>query len=154
HLRDRQLPGGRRLYLPRPENPVPMSAPPSVVSEPVVLAPPRPWADREWVVLLLRLVRRRTALFGLLVVMIAVLAAALAPALTPFDPLEQDIAQRLKEPGWQDAQGRVHPLGTDHLGRDILARIVYGARIALLVGLSAVLISGFLGMTIGLVAGY
>jgi peptide/nickel transport system permease protein len=131
-----------------------MSSPPSVATEPVVLAPPRPWAEREWVVLLSRLVRRRTALFGLLVVAVTVFAAVFAPALSPFDPLDQDIAQRLKEPGWQDAQGRVHPLGTDHLGRDILARVIYGSRIALVVGLSAVLISGVLGMTIGLVAGY
>jgi peptide/nickel transport system permease protein len=110
--------------------------------------------EREWVALLARLARRRTALFGLLVVAVVVLTAALAPLFSPFDPLEQDISQRLREPGWQDAQGRVHPLGTDHLGRDILARIIYGARIALLVGLSAVLISGLLGMMIGLVAGY
>jgi peptide/nickel transport system permease protein len=73
---------------------------------------------------------------------------------SPFDPLEQDIGQRLKEPGWQDAQGRVHVLGTDHLGRDILARVIFGSRIALVVGLAAVLISGVLGMVIGLIAGY
>jgi peptide/nickel transport system permease protein len=120
----------------------------------VVLAPPRPWAEREWVILLSRLVRRRTALFGLMVVTVVVLAAVFAPLISPFDPLAQDISQRLKEPGWQDAQGRVHPLGTDHLGRDILARVIYGSRIALLVGLAAVLISGILGMAIGLVAGY
>ncbi|MDP2703175.1 MAG: ABC transporter permease, partial [Candidatus Rokubacteria bacterium] len=72
----------------------------------------------------------------------------------PFDPLEQDINQRLKEPGWQTAEGRVHVLGTDHLGRDILARVIFGSRIALVVGLSAVLISGVLGMAIGLVSGY
>jgi peptide/nickel transport system permease protein len=128
--------------------------PPSVATESAVLAPPRPRAEREWITLLGRLVRRRTALFGLLVVGLVVLTAALASTLTPFDPLEQDIGQRLKEPGWQDAQGRVHALGTDHLGRDILARIIYGSRIALLVGLSAVLISGLLGMLIGLMAGY
>ncbi len=133
-----------------------MSPPPpsSVATEAVPLARPRRWAEREWATLLVRLVRRRTALFGLLVVALAMLTAALAPLLSPFDPLEQDIGQRLREPGWQDAQGRVHPLGTDHLGRDILARIIYGSRIALVVGLAAVLISGLLGMIIGLVAGY
>jgi peptide/nickel transport system permease protein len=104
--------------------------------------------------LLRRLVRRRTALFGLLVVLVVMLAAAAAPLVAPFDPLEQDIGQRLREPGWQDAQGRVHALGTDHLGRDILSRIIFGSRIALLVGLAAVVISGVLGMIIGLVAGY
>jgi peptide/nickel transport system permease protein len=83
-----------------------------------------------------------------------VLAAVFAPVVSPFDPLAQDISQRLKEPGWQDAQGRVHLLGTDHLGRDILARIIHGSRIALLVGLAAVAISGILGMAIGLIAGY
>jgi len=114
----------------------------------------RPWAEREWVALLRRLVRRRTALFGVLVVLVVMLAALAAPLVAPFDPLEQDIGQRLREPGWQDAQGRVHPLGTDHLGRDILSRIIFGSRIALLVGLAAVVISGVLGMIIGLVAGY
>jgi peptide/nickel transport system permease protein len=129
--------------------------PPSSVATPVVpLAAPRPWADREWVTLLRRLVRRRTALFGMLVVLGVMLAAVLAPVVSPIDPLEQDIGQRLREPGWQDAQGRLHPLGTDHLGRDILARIVFGSRIALVVGLAAVAISGVLGMLIGLIAGY
>ena len=117
-------------------------------------ARPRPWTQREWVALLRRLVRRRTALFGMLVVLAVMLAALVAPLVAPFDPLEQDIGQRLREPGWQDAQGRVHPLGTDHLGRDILSRIVFGSRIALVVGLAAVVISGVLGMVIGLVAGY
>jgi len=110
--------------------------------------------ERHWLVALRRLARRRTALFGLGVVVIVLLAAVFAPWLTPFDPLEQDINQRLKEPGWQNAAGHVHPLGTDHLGRDILARVIFGSRIALVVGLSAVLISGVLGMMIGLVAGY
>lgn len=133
------------------------AAPPSsssVATPTVPLARPRPGVEREWVALLRRLVRRRTALFGLLVVLGVMFAAVLAPLFAPFDPLEQDIGQRLREPGWQDAQGRVHVLGTDHLGRDILSRIVYGSRIALVVGLAAVLISGILGMVIGLVAGY
>jgi peptide/nickel transport system permease protein len=128
--------------------------PPSVATEAVALATPRSRVDREWVTLLRRLMRRRTALFGMLVILGVMLAAAFAPLVAPFDPLEQDIGQRLREPGWQDAQGRVHPLGTDHLGRDILSRIVFGSRIALVVGLAAVAISGVLGMLIGLVAGY
>jgi peptide/nickel transport system permease protein len=129
--------------------------PPSVAATEVAPLPSaRSRSQREWVTLLRRLVRRRTALFGMVVCLGVLLAAVLAPLVSPFDPLEQDIGQRLRSPGWQDAQGRVHPLGTDHLGRDILARIVYGSRIALVVGLAAVLISGVLGMIIGLVAGY
>ncbi len=133
-----------------------MAAPPSsaAVTEVAPLPSARSRSQREWVTLLRRLVRRRTALFGMLVFLGVLVAAVLAPLVSPFDPLEQDIGQRLRSPGWQDAQGRVHPLGTDHLGRDILARIVYGSRIALVVGLAAVLISGVLGMIIGLVAGY
>jgi peptide/nickel transport system permease protein len=120
----------------------------------VALPAPVSVEEQRWVMTLKRLARRRTALFGLGVVSIVLVAAAFAPWLTPFDPLEQDINQRLKEPGWQSAEGRVHALGTDHLGRDILARVISGSRIALVVGLSAVLISGVLGMAIGLVSGY
>jgi len=127
-------------------------APPNGVA--VALRAPVPLEERLWLVTLKRLARRRTALFGLGVVVVVLLAALFAPWLTPFDPLEQDINQRLKEPGWQTDAGRTHFLGTDHLGRDILARVIFGSRIALVVGVSAVLISGVLGMAIGLVAGY
>jgi peptide/nickel transport system permease protein len=127
-------------------------APPNGIA--VALRAPVRVEEKQWLVTLKRLARRRTALVGLGVVVIVLLAALFAPWLSPFDPLEQDINQRLKEPGWQTAAGRIHVLGTDHLGRDILARVIFGSRIALLVGLSAVLISGVLGMAIGLVAGY
>jgi peptide/nickel transport system permease protein len=114
------------------------------------LAPTR----REWWVFVRRLARRRTSLFGLVVVAVVVLTALAAGFVTPFDPVEQNIGERLKAPLTRDADGRVHLLGTDHLGRDILARIVFGARPALLVGFAAVAISGVLGMLSGLVAGY
>jgi peptide/nickel transport system permease protein len=127
-------------------------APPNGIA--VALRAPVPVEERQWLVSLKRLARRRTAVFGLGVVVVVLLAALFAPWLTPFDPLEQDINQRLKEPGWQTAAGRIHLLGTDHLGRDILARVIFGSRIALVVGVSAVLISGVLGMAIGLVSGY
>ena len=101
-----------------------------------------------------RLIRRRTALVGLVVVVAVVFAALLAPVLTPFDPLAQDITQRLKPPGWTNTEGRAHWLGTDHLGRDILGRILSGSRIALVVGLAAVAIAGTLGLVIGVLSGY
>jgi peptide/nickel transport system permease protein len=127
-----------------------MSTRATALPMPEALAPPR----SEWWVFIRRLARRRTSLFGLVVVT-AVVATALAAALiTPFDPTEQDIGARLKAPLTRDAGGRVHVLGTDHLGRDILARIVFGARPALLVGFAAVAISGVLGMMAGLLAGY
>ena len=110
---------------------------------------------REWLVFLRRLAARRTALFGLVVVAIVVLTAVAAPLLSPFDPIEQDLGdRRLKEPGFRDAAGALHPLGTDHLGRDLMARVIYGARPALLVGFAAVAISGLIGMAAGLVSGY
>jgi peptide/nickel transport system permease protein len=109
---------------------------------------------REWFVLVTRLVRRRTALFGAVVVALVIATAVAAPWLSPFDPIVQDIGNRLKPPGWRDAAGNLHPLGTDHLGRDLLARVIYGAQPALLVASAAVLISGVLGMAAGLVGGY
>ncbi len=88
---------------------------------------------REWLVFAQRLARRRTALFGLIVVAVVVATALAAPWISPFDPIAQDIGNRLKPPGWQDGIGRLHPLGTDHLGRDLLARVIFGAQPALLV---------------------
>jgi peptide/nickel transport system permease protein len=111
-------------------------------------------AAREWLSFGRRLARRRTALFGVLVVALVVLTALAAPWLTAFDPVEQDIGDRLKPPAWRDPQGRLHPLGTDHLGRDLLARVIYAARPALMVGFAAVAISGILGMATGLLSGY
>ena len=111
-------------------------------------------ARREWVAFLRRLARRRTALFGLCVVVAVLVLAVAAPWVTSWDPIEQDIPSRLQAPGSVHASGRVHVLGTDHLGRDLLARIVFGARPALLVGFAAVAISGLLGLVLGLVSGY
>ncbi len=122
----------------------------NAIALPVERAPAR----REWVAFLRRLARRRTALFGLVVVALVLVAALGAPWLVAWDPIEQDITHRLAPPGSQDPAGRVHVLGTDHLGRDILARIVFGARPALMVGFAAVAISGLLGMGVGLLSGY
>jgi peptide/nickel transport system permease protein len=126
----------------------------TAAAPPSVLLPETAAALREWFVLGRRLVRRRTALFGAIVVTLVVATALAAPWISPFDPIAQDIGNRLKPPGWRDAGGAAHPMGTDHLGRDLLARVIYGARPALLVASAAVLISGVLGMVTGLLGGY
>jgi peptide/nickel transport system permease protein len=88
-------------------------------------------------------------------VVLAVVAAGLsAPALAPVDPVEQNVIERLAPPVFMPGGTREHVLGTDHLGRDVLSRLIYGARVALLVGITTVSVSGLVGLGVGLVAGY
>jgi peptide/nickel transport system permease protein len=89
---------------------------------------------------------------GLLLLMIAV--ALLAPWLSPHDPYQQNLQARTIVPVWYEAGSWAHPLGTDPLGRDYLTRLMYGARISLLIGLSVALLSGLIGTTMGMLAGY
>ncbi len=100
------------------------------------------------------LLRNKAALLGLLILIVIATAAVAAPLLAPVDPTIQEVTQRLKPPGWEMPEGRINLLGTDHLGRDILSRLIYGARISLVIGLSAVALAGTLGTLLGLVAGY
>lgn len=94
------------------------------------------------------------AKFAIIVILIVSLFAILAPILTPYDPVTTDLMVRLKPPVPFRYSIMSHPLGTDALGRDIWARIVYGARVSLLVGITSVIISGCIGVTLGLIAGY
>jgi peptide/nickel transport system permease protein len=88
-------------------------------------------------------------------VLLAILAMALfAPVLAPHDPYDQELARRLIPPIWHAKGVWAHPLGTDPLGRDYLSRLIYGAQISLLIGGAAALISGVIGTTMGLAAGY
>jgi peptide/nickel transport system permease protein len=89
---------------------------------------------------------------AVLILIIAV--ALLAPVLAPDDPYTQDLARREIPPIWHAKGTWAHPLGTDQFGRDYLSRLIYGARISLLIGFSAMLISGVIGTTLGVVAGY
>src|SRR5262245_2884851 len=90
---------------------------------------------------------------GLLVGLMA-LCALLSPQLAPHDPFVQDVATRLRPPVWARAGSAAHLLGTDHVGRDYLSRIIYGARVSLAVGLLAVLGSGAMGVVAGLLMGF
>lgn len=90
---------------------------------------------------------------GLGVVLLLVVVAAIGPALVPADPARQHLLARLAPPVWAGGSF-AHPLGTDGLGRDLLARIAAGARVSLLVGVVATLVAGVFGVTLGLIAGY
>jgi peptide/nickel transport system permease protein len=94
------------------------------------------------------LLRRQVVVFGLIVITILIVTAIFAPLLAPYDPYKPDMEHALLQPN------REHLLGTDALGRDSLSRMIYGARVALLVGLMATAVAASVGMTMGLVAGY
>ncbi|MHB2165938.1 ABC transporter permease [Alsobacter sp. R-9] len=111
----------------------------------------RRMARRAWRSLL----RARWPVLALIILAIVGVAAAVGPSFAPRDPNRQAIMARLKPPMALDRQGNVeYVLGTDALGRDVLSRLIYGARISVVVGLAAVVIGGILGTVLGLVAGY
>jgi len=102
----------------------------------------------------MRIVRDPTALFGVLVLALLVAAALFAPIIAPLDPNKQDLAARLLPPFYAEGGSAEHLLGTDQLGRDVLSRIVHGARISLTIPLVSVTLAGVFGTAVGLLAGY
>jgi ABC-type dipeptide/oligopeptide/nickel transport system permease subunit len=101
-----------------------------------------------------KLVRNPAALLGALVLLVVVGAALAAPWVAPHDPARQSLIRRFTPPVWAPGGSATHVLGTDQVGRDILSRIVYGARISLLVGVCAVVVSLVLGVSLGLMSGF
>lgn len=91
---------------------------------------------------------RKVVVFGFIVIIVVLLASIFAPFIAPYDPFDQDLNSVLQQPNM------AHLLGTDALGRDTLSRIIFGTRIALLIGVGTVLIAATLGTIIGLIAGY
>jgi peptide/nickel transport system permease protein len=104
--------------------------------------------DQPWRRALRRLVRRRGAMIGAVVVFFFIFIAVFAPLVAPFDPLKTDWGAVRKAPSL------AHLFGTDEIGRDVLARVIYGARASLMAGVVSVCISLALGVPIGLVSGY
>lgn len=101
-----------------------------------------------------RILRHRGVMVGGCVIAFIVLIAILAPVLAPHDPYAQSLIQRLRPPVWMEGGSWAYPLGTDHLGRDYLSRLIYGAQISLTIGVCTALISGVLGTLLGVLAGY
>lgn len=126
-----------------------MSAvPPDVVAAPLIgEGAPRSDAWR-------RLRRNPTFLLGAGVVLLILLIAVFAPLLAPHNPYTQSMGNRVVPPVWMDRGSWDHVLGTDGLGRDYLSRIIYGARISLLIAVFTVITSGLIGTTLGVLAGY
>jgi len=119
---------------------------PAVLSDPT--AAPAPGGRGLWTLAWVRFRRHRMALFGLVALAVIAGSAVLAPAITSYDPTALDPDHSLAPPS------RQHLLGTDDLGRDEFARVLYGGRISLLVGLTAMLVGTAIGVALGSVAGY
>jgi peptide/nickel transport system permease protein len=100
------------------------------------------------------LVQDRVAMVGAAIVLGVILVAIFAPQVAPHDPARRDILQRLKPPAWVEGSDPAHVLGTDALGRDILSRVIFGARISLLVGFAVVVVAGVFGTVLGMVSGF
>jgi peptide/nickel transport system permease protein len=108
----------------------------------------------DWQKLRGRILGHRGLMAGLILFAIIVFAALFAQFLAPHDPYAQDLTKRLIPPLWHVKGTSLHPLGTDNLGRDYLSRLLYGARISLLIGLSVMVVSGLIGTVMGVLAGY
>lgn len=111
-------------------------------------APERRHAESLWRRSLRRFMRHRAAVVALAFLALLALCALFPTLLAPYGPLTQDMSVRLQPPSW------AHPFGTDDLGRDILSRLIYGARISLQVGVVSVAISASVGIFVGVLAGY
>ncbi|HEY7709258.1 MAG TPA: ABC transporter permease [Candidatus Entotheonella sp.] len=118
------------------------------VGEAVPAAPAKARSETLWAQTSRRLKRSHTAIFGLLVVIALILVAAFADVLAPYSATDTNPNATFQLPSSN------HLLGTDQLGRDMLSRIIYGSRVSLTVGLSSVVLAVFIGLPLGLIAGY
>lgn len=101
-----------------------------------------------------RRVLSASGLAGVFLLAAIVLMAVFAPLIAPYDPNAQNLSQRLIPPVWYEGGTWDHIFGTDNLGRDYCSRIIYGARISLLIGFAVMVMSGLIGTVLGVVAGY
>ncbi len=110
--------------------------------------PATPEATRTSLRKLRTFARNKGALIGIFILLVFAVAAVFAPLLTPYDPAAQDLSSAFLAPSLE------HPFGTDDLGQDILARVMYGGRYTLAIGVVAVAIAAVIGVPLGLISGY
>ena len=113
-----------------------------------------PWYSPPRLARAVHQVRRYPLVPLALLTFLLVIPAVLAPQVAPHDPLKGSLANRLRAPFWQEGGTIAYPLGTDKLGRDILSRIIHGARVSLMVSLVAIFVGGSIGTSLGLISGY
>jgi len=93
-------------------------------------------------------------LIPILILVFIALVAIFADVLAPYDPTIGSLARRFRPPFWQEGGSTAYLLGTDHVGRDVLSRLIYGARVSMVVGITAVLVAGGIGTLLGILSGY
>jgi ABC-type dipeptide/oligopeptide/nickel transport system permease subunit len=101
-----------------------------------------------------KLVRNPVTFIGAAILAVVIGTAIAAPWIAPHDPAKQSLIRRFTPPMWEAGGNAAYPLGTDQVGRDILSRIIHGARVSLIVGVSAVVVSLAVGVTLGLLSGF
>ncbi len=107
-----------------------------------------------WQLMWRSLWKAKFPLIAIFIMLVVIACAIFAPVIAPHDPNEMDILARLLPPSFVEGGQPEYILGTDTVGRDVLSRLIYGARVSLLVGFAAVFVAGFFGILIGLIAGY
>lgn len=127
-----------------------MSSPNITFGKPPLPLPAIP-AWRRWAK---RVLGHHGLTLGAIILLVIAIAALLAPWIAPHDPYEQDVTRRMIPPVWYAKGSWEFILGTDKLGRDYLSRLLYGARVSLIIGFMVTLISGVIGTTLGVLAGY
>ena len=111
-------------------------------------------APSPFVILTKRAFGHAGFIIGSVIILLIIAMAVFAPYIAPHDPYHQELSNRLLSPAWRDAGTSVHLFGTDALGRDYLSRVIYGARISLLIGFSVMIMASIIGTTLGVLAGY
>ena len=113
-----------------------------------------PWYARPRVAHAMRQAKRYPLVPLAMLTFLLVIPAVFAAQVAPHDPLKGSLAKRLRPPVWQQGGSMEYPLGTDKLGRDILSRMIHGARVSLMVSLVAIFVGGIIGTALGLTSGY
>lgn len=116
------------------------------ITTPPIAAPALPRPSFKWL--------EGFPIIPVLILLVIALVAIFANVLAPYDPQVGSLSLRYRPPAWQEGGSMAHPLGTDHVGRDELSRLIFGARVSMIVGLTAVLFAGSVGTLLGILSGY